>query len=228
MPNGVVSCQAGECRLDDCALGFADCDANLENGCEVDDACEQGATCVTTCGSMGIPTCDDPCAQTCGVPPESCNAADDDCDGACDQGAIAGCRIGVHRAYNGGSGHFYTTDLAEAQAWGLETANFYYLYAGATADLRPFYRCAKPVNGNFLFTDSADCEGTGSPLATLGYIAPAPAGDAPPTCGAAPLYRLRLAASDRHFYTTSAPERDNAVSAGWLDEGIAGYIWTAP
>jgi hypothetical protein len=50
------------------------------------------------------------------------------------------------------------------------------------------------------------------------------AGDA--RCGAIPLYRLYSGAAGNHFYTTSAPERDNAVSVyGYVEGGIAAYVW---
>ena len=62
--------------------------------------------------------------------------------------------------------------------------------------------------------------GTSAPELTVGFIST----DA--RCGATPLYRLLNAGPDAHFYTVSAPERDNAVSnLGFVDQGIAGYVW---
>ena len=47
------------------------------------------------------------------------------------------------------------------------------------------------------------------------------------TCGAVPLYRLNN--GPNHFYTTSAAERDDAIaSLGYVDEGVAGYVWRGP
>jgi hypothetical protein len=222
-----AACQAGDCALGACDLGWADCDGDVDTGCEVEIACDEGGACATACGSQGGLACADVCAPVCAPPAEACNAVDDDCDGACDQGAIAGCRVGVHRAYNAGTGHLFTIDLAEATAWGLESANFFYLYVGAAADLRPFQRCGKP-NGNFFYSESNDCEMTGAPLGTLGFIAPAPMEGMNPTCGAAPLYRIYNVANNWHFYTTSLAERDAALAGGWSDQGIAGYVWAAP
>jgi hypothetical protein len=226
--NGIAGCVAGECTVTGCENGFADCDADPLTGCEVADACQEGGACATTCGSMGSLSCADACMPVCSLPQESCNALDDDCDGACDQGGIAGCRVPVHRAYNGTNGHLFTTDLNEAMAWGLEAANFYYLYVGAAADLRPFFRCPKGGTGNYFYSESNDCEGTAAPLLTVGFIAPAPVAPDPPTCGAIPLYRIYLAGNGWHFYTTSLAERDAAIANGWADQGIAGYVWTAP
>jgi hypothetical protein len=228
LPHGSAACSAGECALGECDVGFADCDADVENGCELTITCQEGGACATACDSTGGLVCADACAPVCAVPAEACNAEDDDCDGACDQGAIAGCRVAVHRAYNGTNGHLFTTDLAEAQAWGLEAQNFFYLYVDAAADLRPFFRCAKAGTGNFLYSESNDCELTGAPLLTVGFIAPAPIAGESATCGSIPLYRIRNAGNLWHFFTTSAPERDAAVAAGWLDEGVAGFVWTGP
>ena len=49
-----------------------------------------------------------------------------------------------------------------------------------------------------------------------------------PTCGAVPLYRLYSSASGDHFYTTSASERDAAIStSGYILESTAGYVFLA-
>lgn len=228
LPHGVAACSLGACALGACDLGYADCDGDVENGCEVSEACVPGEACMTSCGTVGGLSCADACAPVCAPLAEACNALDDNCDGACDEGAIAGCRVAVHRAYNGTNGHLFTTNLAEAQAWGLEAQSFFYLYADAAADLRPFFRCGKSGTGNYFYSESNDCEMTGGPLLTVGFIAPAPMAGAQPTCGAIPLYRLKNPGLNWHFYTTSAPERDSAVANGWADEGIAGYVWQGP
>ncbi len=218
--NASAACVAGSCGIGTCDAGFLDCDGDPVNGCEIADNCTAGAPCTTTCGSTGGIACADRCAPTCEVPAETCNGADDDCDGSCDEGALAGCRVGVHRAYGDGS-HFYSTDLSEASSapYTLESANFYYLYASATTGTRAFYRCLK-TNGRRFYTTSSACEGGGTSEGVLGYIAESE------SCGARPLFRLYRDGS--HFYTTSAGERDNAVSSGWLYESIAGYVWSAP
>jgi hypothetical protein len=47
-------------------------------------------------------------------------------------------------------------------------------------------------------------------------------------CGAIPLYRVYQVSSGDHFYTTSADERDSALRGGYINEGIAGYVWPTP
>jgi hypothetical protein len=221
-PNGTAACVAGSCALAECEQGFADCDGDVETGCELPIDCPEGGSCVTECGSTGGLLCSDPCTPTCAAPPEACNAQDDDCNAVCDEGAIPGCRVAVHRAYNGTNGHLFTTDLAEAEAWGLESASFFYLYVDATADLRPLFRCPKAGTGNYLLTSSTDY----AALLTTGFIAPEPVAPALPSCGSVPLYRLHYPPNNWHFYTLSAPERDSAIAGGWVDQGLAGYVWT--
>ncbi len=222
LTDGEAACAAGECALDSCDVGFADCDGELANGCETMVSCQSGDGCTTACDSLGTLDCADACNPTCVLPAESCNLIDDDCNDLCDDGAIAGCRVGVHRA-NGPNGHFYSTDEQEAGAGGntIESLNYFYLYAGDTGDTRPFFRCNKG-GGKFFMTTSTDCEATGAPVLTVGFIS------ATEQCGATPLYRLQ-SPSATHFYTVSAPERDNAINnLGFADEGIAGWVWASP
>lgn len=201
--------------------GFLDCNGNPADGCERADDCVSGGACPTACGTTGALDCTDACAPVCrGV--ETCNLADDDCNGACDDG-VAGCRVGVHRS-SGNGGHFYTTNLAEAGSAGytLEFANYYYLYASPAPGLVAIYRCLKG-NGLRFYTTSSACEGGGTSEGILGF-----AGSAP-TCGSTPLYRLYSGAAGDHFYTTSAGERDNAIAMfGYGLESVTGHVWASP
>jgi hypothetical protein len=43
-----------------------------------------------------------------------------------------------------------------------------------------------------------------------------------------PLYRLFRGSALDHFYTTSDAERAYAVTLGYADEGVAGYVWREP
>lgn len=219
--NAEAGCTAGECELTSCELGTADCDGDIGNGCELSIDCVSGDSCATSCGSTGTLSCADPCAPSCELPAESCNVVDDDCNEACDDGPMAGCRVGVHRAF-GPNGHYYTTDPNDAtsQGYTIEVMNFFHLYASAAADLRPLFRCSKANGKPFYSTDTA-CEMLGGVLATVGFIAPVA------ECGAVPLYRVYHPVAGAHFYTVSAAEKDNAVAnLGYQDQGIAGYVWT--
>lgn len=218
---GTPTCDAGECVLDVCDAGYADCDGDVNNGCEEAVTCEEAAPCDTTCGSTGSISCADACEPVCLEPTEQCNALDDDCDGGCDEGALPGCRHSVYRSH-GPLGHVYGNDTAEAARLGqtVERAQYFFLYAEATTELRPLYRCDKGGGRRFL-TTSTNCEIGRAPEATLGFIA------SRPICGSTPLYRLYSATASNHFYTTSATERDRAVSEfGYRYEAIAGYVWS--
>ena len=100
-PTGAAYCVMGECTESLCAEGFADCDDDVANGCETQVACQPDSipeSCTTGCGTVGTLNCSDVCSPVCRPPAESCNVADDDCDGECDEGSIPGCRVAVHRA----------------------------------------------------------------------------------------------------------------------------------
>lgn len=225
IPQASAACTSGECALDQCDPGTVDCDGALDNGCETEASCTPGV-CTTTCGSEGTIDCADVCASktepVCLPPAEVCNVLDDNCDGTCDEGPLADCRIGVHRSHGATLGHYYTTDITEAAMGDLnvESENFFYLYNPGVEGLQPLFGCTKS-NGKRLLTSSIECEGLGAPATTLGFIS------TDDRCGATPLYRLLNAGADAHFYTTSATERDNAINGlGFVDEGVAGYVWS--
>jgi hypothetical protein len=88
--------------------------------------------------------------------------------------------------------------------------------------MRPVFLCLKGDGKRFLSSDNA-CEIGVAPERTLGFWGGAP------ECGAIALYRLYSEAAGNHFYTISAPERDNAIATyGYRDEGIAGWVWPGP
>jgi formylglycine-generating enzyme required for sulfatase activity len=77
--NGTAACEAGACRVAACAMGYADCDGEMANGCETDTASNS-----LHCGACGracmVPgasaTCErSVCRQT------VCSAGLGDCDG---------------------------------------------------------------------------------------------------------------------------------------------------
>jgi len=203
--HAIPSCSAGVCGLGDCLPGYGDCDNDIDNGCELELA--QGEACPLIC---------DP--QT----PETCNLFDDNCNEACDEN-LAGCRHGVHRANSPTLGHLYTTDLPEAMSgdYSLEIENFFYMYSQVQDGLVALHRCLLG-NGKRFYTTSASCEGAGTSEGVLGHLG------GEQTCGSVPLFRL-YHSNYGHFYTTSAPERDNAVdNLGYKFESTVGYVWQAP
>lgn len=207
IPTSAAACSAGVCTIGTCKPGLADCDGDVNNGCET--PLGPGQSCPFMC-MMGAA--------------EVCNLLDDNCDGQCDEGGVAGCRQPVHRSSSPTIGHFYTLDVNEAMSGDitLVAMNYFYTYVGQLPGLVPFYRCLKP-NGKRFYTTSDVCEGGGTAEGILGYVA----GDA--LCGAIPLYRLYAGAGGDHFYTISAEERDNAVAMfGYAYESVAGHVWPGP
>lgn len=219
VPHAEAACTDGACGVGACETGYADCDGDPNNGCERAASCAGGETCTTSCGTTGTITCSSACDTTCVAPAETCNLADDDCDGACEAG-LPGCRLAVHRS-NGPNGHFYTTSAAEAACCGMhvETHDYFYLSAVAVDGTQPLMRCLTG-DGHHLYTTDTGCEGVRYE-GQIGFIL------REPRCGAAPLYRLRHANGD-HFYTISDAERDHAVSLGYTLVGRIGWVLTSP
>lgn len=149
----------------------------------------------------------------------------DACGAVC--GVPVGCRTGVHRMYNGGSGeHFYTSTRGEGLADGHheEAANYFHVSSTPAPGLVPLHRCLMAYGKHF-YTTAPNCEGVtpGTEEGVLGYIAQTP------LCGAVALHRSYNPRSQDHFYTTSAEEHAHAIQAdGYTDEGVTGYVWTSP
>jgi hypothetical protein len=199
--NASGKCAAGKCAIAACNGGFGDCDKNPANGCEVDLSSDPA-----NCGACGS------------APAESCNMKDDNCNGKCDD--VDGCRVAVSRSVNA-SEHFYTTSASEAACCGftVENSPYFYLYASAAPDTVPFYRC---YSLHHFYTTSSTCETMGAAAieSTMGYIG------TKETCGSTALYRLNKGSD--HLYTIDPAERSSAIAGGWIDEGIAGWVWRAP
>ena len=217
LPFATATCVASRCTVGSCEAGRGDCNTRADDGCEA--SCASGSSCTTSCGSSGSLLCTSVCAPSCTPPSESCNARDDDCDGGCDE-ELAACRESVVRAYHDTlGGHFYTRDRSEIGAGGFRTESdpFFFVYPSAQPGLAPFHRCYLG-RAHRLYTLDAGCEGSGATYeGILGYVATSA------ICGARPLYRL--SARDDHFYTVDPAERDYAISIGYVDEGIAVYVW---
>ncbi|MFO0624665.1 MAG: fibrinogen-like YCDxxxxGGGW domain-containing protein [Polyangiales bacterium] len=91
-PNTVVECAAGRCAYA-CATGFADCDGDASNGCEVDTR-----TAASHCGGCGRgcapPNATGACvAGVCGV--AACATGFGDCDGNASNGCETDLRVSV-------------------------------------------------------------------------------------------------------------------------------------
>ncbi len=196
---GLETCTAGQ---------FSACSAQQPNSCQNYATCTMEPQCVSTCPS---------------APTESCNLSDDDCDGQCDEGG--NCRTAVNRSFAGSLGHRYNPDATKASCCGyvVEHSDYFYLYDNNSAGLKPFYECDKGGN-RFFYTTSSNCEvlGASANRGSIGHIGDTNA------CGAKPLIRMYNAQNGRHLYVTSAAEKANAAGLGYVEESIAGYVWSSP
>jgi hypothetical protein len=103
-----------------------------------------------------------------------------------------------------------------------------YIFPTQETQTVPLYRSYQPsVFDHFYTVDKAESDNSVTKLGysyegITGYVF-SPSGSSCP--GAAPWYRAYQATIYDHFYTMSAPERDNAVAnLGYSNEGIAAYI----
>lgn len=225
--NGTPGCEAGECVVESCDDGFFDADGEVRTGCELEAACLDGAGCQTICDSTGTMVCENGELAECVAPTtELCNGIDDTCDGTCDEGPLADCRVGVHRLYDGDTSHLFTTDLSQSMTTVfdiVEDADDFHLYTEQVPGTEALYLCDKTQQNRFMLTDQADCESAGTVVMILGYWA------TEEQCGSTPLFRTFRTSSNDHFYTTSEAERDNAVAMfGHTSEGIVGHVWPSP
>jgi len=107
LANATAACSAGACRIDRCADGFADCDGNPANGCEVDtrsanthcgscgNACTAGRVCSSGMCTLTCPGGQSVCGDGCfdlATSPAHCGACDNVCVVA---GGTARCTMGL-------------------------------------------------------------------------------------------------------------------------------------
>ena len=99
-PNGTPSCVGSVCTIKSCNPGFADCDGNPSNGCEVSlsNDVNNCGSCGTLCATPnGTPSC---VGSVCTI--KSCNPGFADCDG----NPSNGCEVSLSNDVNncGGCG----------------------------------------------------------------------------------------------------------------------------
>lgn len=223
-PRATPLCSLGTCSINTCEAGWLDCDDLAANGCEQRNDCTPGP-CDTTCGTRGTRDCTNPCSAECTPPEETCNAADDDCDGNCEIG-LPGCRQVVYRAYGGiDHGHLYSPNrtVASTAPYNLEGTDgiYFHTYANPASGLVALQRCRKS-NGLFRLSTEAGC-GSDTYVETVGFVSATP-----DRCGSVPLYELFAASSSNHFYAITEAERDFAVDdLGYVLQRIVGYVWTS-
>ena len=88
-----ASCVSGQCRIDACDQGYADCDANAATGCETSSTSN-----FYRCGARG--TCQDDAETSANYKGMQCNLGDECRDGACRPvPEIVGCSDGTREGF---------------------------------------------------------------------------------------------------------------------------------
>lgn len=150
--------------------------------------------------------------------PEQCDLADNNCNGAVDEGVS--CTRPIYRGFNPSNGyHMYSTSTVSGGGYSSEGFVFS-VYTSPAPGTSALYRCRNFGSGKTFLTLSSSCEGSGMSVdLTLGYVATSN------LSGTTALYRLYLSGIGNHLYTTSVNERSSAQSSGYLYEGVTGYVW---
>ncbi|KAL2826750.1 hypothetical protein BJY01DRAFT_255899 [Aspergillus pseudoustus] len=143
--------------------------------------------------------------------------------------------VPLYRAYNPTIyDHFYTTNQNEynnaVQNLGYSAEGIACrLYATQVSGTVPLFRTYSQSATDHFYTRSAEerdraVQSLGySDEGIAGYVYPQQQSSVPSLTA---LYRTYNGQITDHFYTVSAPERDNAVqSLGYSDEGVAGYVF---
>jgi hypothetical protein len=121
--------------------------------------------------------------------------------------------------------HTYSTSFAEVNSggFGYEALSFY-LYNTNASGTVPYYRCRSGTSSKTFLTASSSCESlpSGYVDSLVGYIATSLISDT------VPVYRSYFPNSGDHLYTSSSREHSAAINAGYLSEGVPGYVWTTP
>jgi hypothetical protein len=211
-------------------------DDDCDGQCDEDFDCCRGESgaCTTTCGSTGSGLCSSVCTYLlCTPPAETCNGADDDCDGSPDESTD--CRVPVYRFYCP-SIHKHVFQLestmppyGECNEGNVGWYSFSSAQSGPDLTTVEFFKLHNPVNDSRVVTphtsERDSLLASGFELeGNVGYCS-----ITEPIGFGRPLYHLYKASQDNHFYCLGEAERDNAVAnLDYVYEGIICYVWGNP
>ena len=137
-------------------------------------------------------------------------------------------RRAMHSVYHSGTGdRLYGHYPSEGYQWNYvgETVEYFHLAAGSAAGHVPLYRCnatwASSTGDHFLSTD-LNCGGAANER-VMGYIATSQ------FAGTVPLYRLYNSRTRDTMHVISSTEASSmAIVFGYQNQGIIGYVYSAP
>ena len=208
------------------------CQADLTWGpwssCTGEGACVPGTldTCTTTCGSIGERSCDSTCAwRPCEPPTETCNAADDDCDGDVD---LSSCLVTVYRFYNATTGdHMYKADTFSADpGYVLEEGPPFHLYRSAVPGTFEIFQVTNGVD-HMLALDPDEGSAAGYSGATsLGYAGPLSSWDVAGGYVAVEVCRYYNGSTGDHMLWLFIEDGDvEATLPGYVRESCPNNVW---
>lgn len=136
-------------------------------------------------------------------------------------------KIPLFRLYSPGArDHFYTTSVSECDN-AVKTCHYTFegiaglVFPGQVESTVPLYRVWGKLD-HFYTTNSAEKSRSLASYTDEGIACYLYSG---PSNGTVPLYRLWNSGQHDHLYTADAEERNKAIRNGWVDEGIAGYLY---
>lgn len=189
--------------------------------CIDDAACEDGDPCTKdVCGATGCTHAPVPSGSG---PAETCNGADDDCDGLTDEGDVCSPTThGVYRYYRSQAGetdHMFGLSPSPPAGYAFEGKQFD-LFNDSGAGLVPLWQlwCASCTN-HLQSTSATEGAPSYGGAELLGWCA----AQASPTASR-PLRRLYSAAASDHFASASEAEWAAAQALGYVLEGVLCYV----
>lgn len=134
--------------------------------------------------------------------------------------------VTIHRWWKQND-HLFGTDPNEGYAAGYnyEGTPFKLATQAFNSRMVPIYRCVILSTNQHWLTDSSSCNGVSGTLneGVRGYAVNK--SHSIPGTPMVALYRLYYPHNGSRLTTTSTAERSSALAAGYIDEGIIGYVW---
>jgi hypothetical protein len=157
-------------------------------------------------------------AATAGGTAPDVSAASAGQPGATTPAAATGAKVPLYRFVSTSSDeHTFSASNAAPSGFKLEGTAAYVMQS-QTPGTVPLYSLTSPTD-SMLSTSASEGGGAYQNSGVVGYIATSQ------ESGTVPLYRLVNTKDGKHFATASPQEHAQALSGGYKDDGIIGYVW---